>query len=100
MSVNMANHWYYANDEVKLGPLSSAQLKELAGNGQLLPSHTVWKEGIVKGVLAARVKNLFPVTLRETPPAPEAPSLCVPALPKISVPDLAQEAAPPSSPGE
>jgi hypothetical protein len=46
----MADNWYYATDERKLGPFSSAQLKELAAAGQLLPSHTVWKEGVEKGV--------------------------------------------------
>jgi hypothetical protein len=63
----MADTWYYSEHEDKLGPFSSAQLKELAAVGQLLPSHTVWKEGIEKGVLAARVKNLFRVLPAESP---------------------------------
>jgi hypothetical protein len=57
----MANMWYYAHDENRMGPFSQDQLKELAGTGSLLSSDTVWKEGVEKGVLASRVKNLFPV---------------------------------------
>ena len=34
----MADQWYYANEQEKLGPFSSAQLKELALIGQLAPA--------------------------------------------------------------
>jgi DNA-directed RNA polymerase subunit M/transcription elongation factor TFIIS len=94
----MADNWYYAAHEKKLGPFSSAQLKELAAAGQLLPSHTVWKEGVEKGVLAARVKNLFPAPKEEPPPAPEALSSCVAPQAQSSVAELAKEASPASSP--
>ena len=53
----MADQWYYANDQQKLGPFSSGQLKELAATGQLVPTHTVWQEGVEKGVVAAKVKK-------------------------------------------
>jgi hypothetical protein len=91
----MADNWYYATDGVKLGPFSSAQLKALAAAGQLLPSHTVWKEGVEKGVLAARVKNLFPAP---NPPAPEVFSSCVTPEAQSSVAELVKEASPTSSP--
>jgi hypothetical protein len=94
----MADNWYYATDEKKLGPFSSAQLKELAAAGQLLPSHTVWKEGVEKGVLAARVKNLFPVPKENPPPAPEALSPYLAPQTKGSEAELIKEAPPPSSP--
>lgn len=55
----MADFWYYAHDESKTGPYSARQLRELAVCGQLLPTDTVWKEGVERGVLASKVKNLF-----------------------------------------
>ncbi len=96
----MADKWYYANDQERLGPFSSAQLKELATIGQLVPTHTVWKEGIEKGVLAAKVKNLFPATQGDSPPPAAAvvPSTCLPAQAVRSVPVLANESPPPRSP--
>jgi len=94
----MADNWYYATDQKKLGPFSSAQLRELAGAGQLLPSHTVWKEGVEKGVLAAKVKNLFPVPKEKPPPAPEVISTSVaPQITGLEA-ELIKKAPPPSSP--
>jgi hypothetical protein len=58
----MAAIWYYAHDENRIGPFSSRQLKELASTGAILLSDTIWKEGIAKGVVASRVKDLFPLT--------------------------------------
>jgi hypothetical protein len=57
----MADHWNYAQGGDKLGPFSARQLKDLAAAGRILPTDTVWKEGIDKGVLAANVKNLLPL---------------------------------------
>jgi hypothetical protein len=34
----------------------------LASTGAILLSDTIWKEGIAKGVVASRVKDLFPLT--------------------------------------
>jgi hypothetical protein len=93
----MADNWYYATDGKKLGPFSSAQLKALAAAGQLLTSHTVWKEGVEKGVQAARVKNLFPEP-KELPPDPEVLSSCVTPETQSSVADPVNEASPASSP--
>jgi len=67
----MADQWYYASDREKLGPFSSAQLKELAAIGRLAPTHTVWKEGVEKGAIAAKVKNLFPVPQGAPPAVPD-----------------------------
>jgi hypothetical protein len=58
--VNMTDLWYYGSGANKLGPFSTAQLKEFVTLGKLQPTDTVWKKGIEKGVLAERVKNLFP----------------------------------------
>jgi GYF domain 2 len=50
----VADQWYYARGEDKLGPFSARLFKDLANAGGILPTDTVWKEGIEKGVPAAR----------------------------------------------
>lgn len=92
----MPDQWFYANDQEKLGPFSSAQLKELAVIGQVVPTDTVWKEGIEKGVLAARVKNLFLAKQSETPsPATgNVSSSCLPAQAEGPHPASAKESPP------
>jgi len=64
----MADRWFYAHDESKFGPFSGRQLRDLADTGEILPTDTIWKEGVEKGVLATRVKNLF--LLAETNASP------------------------------
>ena len=49
-----------ARDGCRLGPFSGRELRDLAVCGLLLPTDTVWKAGIEKGVAAALVKHLFP----------------------------------------
>ncbi|MFL5244068.1 MAG: DUF4339 domain-containing protein [Gemmataceae bacterium] len=55
----MAEQWYYRHDDVKTGPWSSQQLRDLAVSGGILPTDYVWKQGIERSVLAEKVKNLF-----------------------------------------
>jgi GYF domain 2 len=55
----MAENWYYAHDANRVGPFSDRQMKNLALSGTILGTDTVWKQGVEKGVLASRVKNLF-----------------------------------------
>jgi hypothetical protein len=57
----MAEAWYYARDANRIGPFSGSQLKNLAALGSILRTDTIWKEGVEKGVLASKVKNLFSV---------------------------------------
>ena len=59
----MVDRWYYAHDETKSGPCSAEQLKGLAACGRILPTDTIWKEGIENGVLARKVKHLSPLTM-------------------------------------
>jgi hypothetical protein len=80
--VTMGQLWFYGQGEHKLGPYTALQLRDLAVAGKIRVTDTVWKNGIDLGVLADRVKNLFPITL-------------VPLLKAILVP-LASP--PPSSP--
>jgi hypothetical protein len=84
----MADRWFYSHGDSKIGPCSARQMRELASSGGVLPTDTVWKEGIEKGVLASKVKNLFlPVSacprgaevpvaaaLPVSPPAPAVPN--------------------------
>jgi hypothetical protein len=56
----MADLWYYGEDEFKLGPFSGRELRDLATCGLIHKDDTIWKEGIEHGVLATKVKNLFP----------------------------------------
>jgi hypothetical protein len=55
----MTTQWYYVHDAKRLGPFTARQLAELAAAGKILPTDTVWKEGMEKGVPAEKVKNLF-----------------------------------------
>jgi hypothetical protein len=55
----MAENWYFAREGKRFGPFSAPQLKKLAATADLRPQDTVWKEGMKKGVLAAKVRHLF-----------------------------------------
>ena len=69
----MPDQWYYEHEMKKCGPVSPRQLRDLADTGVIRPTDTIWKEGIERGVSAAKVKNLFPATPAaavETVPAP------------------------------
>jgi GYF domain 2 len=57
--ISMIDAWYYSQTDTKVGPYSGRQLKELAASGQILPTDSIWKEGIEKAVYARNVKNLF-----------------------------------------
>jgi hypothetical protein len=56
----MIEQIYVERSGRKFGPFSARQLKVLANAGKLRPTDTVWKEGMGKAVLAAKVKNLLP----------------------------------------
>jgi len=84
----VADRYYYSHAEQKLGPCSDQQLKDLAAAGGILPTDTVWKEGIERGVDAGKVKNLFraaparpPVEVEPEPVAPAGPALAEPPVP-------------------
>jgi hypothetical protein len=55
------SQWYYAENGIKHGPVTSRQLKALAQVGTLSPGDTVWREGMRHWQPAARIKGLFPV---------------------------------------
>ena len=55
----MSQEWYFTWDGQKLGPVSGAQLKQLASSGRLKPTDKVCKKGMEKWVTASSVKGLF-----------------------------------------
>ncbi len=40
----MSVQWYYTKNGQKIGPITDADLKQLAISGNLSPSDQVWKE--------------------------------------------------------
>ncbi len=90
-----AAEWFYDVDGEEHGPVTSTQLKHLAGNGYLQPAHLIWKEGIPKRVPARSVKGLFSATqlaAADAPPkaAPAAPKPGKAALPKKAEEDIVE----------
>lgn len=71
----MADRWYYAHDQNKIGPFSGRQLRDLAVSGKILTTDTIWKDDIEQGVSATRVRYLFLPAPSDTSPAsvPETP---------------------------
>jgi hypothetical protein len=61
--------WYYTRNKEPYGPVNSTQLKELAAQGELLPTDLVWKDGMTDWVSAATLKSLFAATGAPTPVA-------------------------------
>ncbi len=72
----MSEQWYYARAGKQAGPVSAAELKQLASAGQLSPTDHVWKNGMAKWELATKVKGLF-----SAPVAPMAQA--VPSSPPV-----------------
>src|SRR5437764_10787056 len=70
----MADEWFYGRGSDITGPVSGPELSGLAAGGTLLPTDTVWRDGVEDGVPADQVPDLFPVA---APPA--APTAAAPA---------------------
>ena len=68
----MADQWFFALDKQRFGPFSAVQLKALAVLGRLQPKDVVWKNDIEQGVVADKVKHLFPAPTATLHPAPAA----------------------------
>ncbi len=52
--------WYISRGGQRVGPMDGAQLKQMAGSGQLQPTDHVWREGMAEWAPAKQVKGLFP----------------------------------------
>ena len=55
----MASAWYYQRNGEQCGPVSSAQLREIAAVGGIALSDLIWKEGMVEWVPATKIAGLF-----------------------------------------
>jgi hypothetical protein len=55
----MATEWFYARGDQKHGPVSSAELSQLARNGKLLRTDLIWKEGMSQWRPAGEAAKLF-----------------------------------------
>ena len=70
----MSEQWYYARAGKQAGPVSAAELKQLASAGQLSPTDHVWKNGMAKWEPATKVKGLFSAPVapmaQAIPPSP------------------------------
>jgi hypothetical protein len=93
----VADRWFYARGEGKKGPYSGQQLKDLAGTGDVLPTDTVWKDGVEKGALASRVKHLFAAQPPVAPVVAAEPEL-IPLTPFVPAPPAEVVAAAPPAP--
>jgi hypothetical protein len=72
------SEWYYTRGEDHFGPVTTAQLRELAGCGDLRPTDLVWKDGMTQWVAATQLDIPFSpggVVTAEAPPAPQAPPI-------------------------
>ncbi len=56
----MAVQWFLARNQQKIGPFTTAELKQLAACGDLQPGEHVLVEGATKWVEARTVPGLFP----------------------------------------
>jgi hypothetical protein len=70
----MSQHWHYAKGSEKHGPITAAQLKELATTGQLAPDDLVWREDMQEWRKASTVKGLFPEQTTQSPPRQPTPT--------------------------
>lgn len=55
----MSANWYYTKNKEREGPVTPAQLKQLASKGWLAPDDLVWKEGMPNWLPARKVRGLF-----------------------------------------
>jgi hypothetical protein len=87
----MADEWYYTNQGQQKGPVTTAELKQLAQTHQLLPSDLIWREGLPKWMPANSTKGLFPeapaaaVTPAVVAPTPVAPVAAVEDEPRPAI---------------
>jgi len=51
--------WYYARNDQQFGPISAAELKQLADVGKLSPDDLLWREGMDAWNTAINLRGLF-----------------------------------------
>lgn len=71
----MSKQWYYSQEGQQNGPVSAAELKDLAKTGQIVPTDMVWSEGMRSWAPASSVKGLFIQSdPSDVPPHPPVPN--------------------------
>jgi hypothetical protein len=55
----MSAQWYYTKNGQRIGPVTDAELKQLAASGTILPTDQIWKEGMATWTNAGNLKSLF-----------------------------------------
>lgn len=80
----MTKQWHYTRDSEKLGPVSDAELRQLAAKGSLQPDDLIWKEGMTDWRKASSVKGLFSDDNQSPPPVPPQPSSETAAKPTVA----------------
>ena len=55
----MADEWYIGKNGSRIGPLSPAQVRQMAVRGELGPEDMIWKSGMAQWVSCSSVKGLF-----------------------------------------
>ena len=53
----MASKWFYSQDGVRRGPVSSTELRQLAREGVLKPQDLLWKEGMAEWLPASKTQK-------------------------------------------
>src|SRR5436853_120322 len=75
------DNWCIARDKKKLGPYTTAQMKQMAESSQILPSDMVLQDGSGQWKPASQVQEFFPASVSASPP---------PLLPPPVPPELAE----------
>jgi hypothetical protein len=69
----MGQQWHYSKSGKQLGPVSDAELRQLANQGTLLPTDLVWREGMQEWKRADFIKGLFPEPVAAKQPSGPPP---------------------------
>ena len=86
----MANEWFIQHGGKQYGPLTSAQLKKLAGERKITPSTQVRLGPSGSWVPATRVQGLFAAQTATPPPAPPPDPLAAPPVAASAPPPQAR----------
>jgi len=70
--------WFYAHGDEQSGPVSAAELKQMAASGKLDREDLVWREGMEVWAPAGNVRGLFSEALPSDAPPTDVPSGAVP----------------------
>jgi hypothetical protein len=81
------SEWHYSKNNQQLGPVTSTQLRQLAGSGQIHPTDMVWKDGMPDWVPAGKIKGLFATNATARPSAAAATATATLPQPTSPQPD-------------